>query len=96
MFCLTAAHSEVLIENFVASCATIWARDETSSLRNIRFKACFTKFSVIQSSLPISRWFVPKQPIQKFAIHAVLSDYFCNSAITALQSKQTSAANYTY
>jgi hypothetical protein len=42
------------------SCATISARDETSSLRNIRFKACFTEFSVIQSSFPISAFVRPK------------------------------------
>ncbi len=44
----------------VKSCATISARDETSSLRNIRFKACFTEFVVIQSSLPISALVFPK------------------------------------
>lgn len=40
-------------KHFEESCATISARDETSSLRNIRFKACLTEFSVIQRAAPI-------------------------------------------
>jgi hypothetical protein len=40
--------------------ATISAREETLSLRNIRFSACLTEFSVIQSSVPISAFVRPK------------------------------------
>ncbi|WP_041918736.1 hypothetical protein [Gloeocapsa sp. PCC 7428] len=62
------------------------ARDETSSLRNVRFKACLTEFSPYQSL----HWFAPKQPIRQFAIHAVLDDRFHNAAIARLQPKKLS------
>ncbi len=39
---------------FEKSRPTNSARDETSSFRNIRFKACLTEFSVIQRAAPIS------------------------------------------
>ncbi len=42
------------------SCATISARDVTSSLRGIRFKACFAEFSLIQSLFPFSALVRPK------------------------------------
>ena len=39
---------------------TISVREETSNLRNILFKACFTEFCVIQSSIPISLLVKPR------------------------------------